>query len=139
MQRLLAAGLCIAAIGCGTLKGAPPISEVAVVDFRALTADGFLLSPDPFIGPHDPLGQIFVTLQGGTRVAEGDEHVSYKHLDYIHVTIDSAVAIAKERAKALGADGITNLRITTEPRVFNSYTAVGGWLVTGLAIRRTSR
>lgn len=129
-----------AGTGCGPkISRHPQIRSVAVVDFRGLSADGFLISPDPYVGEHQPLGLVFATLQGAAEESGADSHGAYSHWHGYDVSVDSAVGLAKARSRELGADGLTNISIEATPRTvgYGGYTiTVSGWRVTGLAIKR---
>lgn len=129
------------ATGCTKMRtNWEPVTEGFSLDFRELTRDGFLLSPDAYTGPHDALGLVSITLQSGANLRPGKN--GYLEWSAIEVSVDLALAQAKERAKALGADGISNLEIQTAPRVISTGRAgylqaeVSGWQISGLAIRR---
>lgn len=143
-RRLPTCGLLVAALFLSACARPPrrfdPIRVSTAVDFRALSSDGFLLSPDPFTGTHTPLGLVFVQFQGGAERRGPDRTASFEYWAPINVPVDSVIALAKAKSRELGGDGLVNIRLIAAPRVFSTLAlepvVASGWELSGLAIKR---
>jgi hypothetical protein len=136
---LIALGVCTTAC-FPTATFVKRTESLGVIDFRGLSADGFFISPNPYSGPHSSLGLIFVTAQAGGSLVERSDDQPYRHWRAEQLGPDSVMAIAKQRAITMGADGLVNVTIEAAPREIGggAYPAIqaSGWRVSGLAIKR---
>jgi hypothetical protein len=114
-----------------------PVSAAYSIDFREHTSDGFLLTPNPYMGEHRALGMVSVALQAGAELRR--DRYGYERWHVIEVSLDVALAQAKGYAKELGGDGIANLDIRSSSRTVGAgyrQLQVPGWEIRGLAIKR---
>ena len=125
-----------------------------VFDFREHTKSGFFISPTPYIGLFDPVGEINIRVYPAKTVrndvSEYEVGVLFgksrtgteSNTTYIteKITPDELLNILVDEAKALGADGIVNVSIRDE----TATRASGGKVITeflyyklsGFAIKR---
>ena len=115
--------------GCTMNRSFPAVTTVTGVDLRRYADSGFFFSPDPYTGPHDPVGLIVVT---GHAKADWDgsdwtfAHVSGQGL------LDSAYAVARK----LGADAFVEMTFKPVFRRASLQTEIPGLELSGFAIRR---
>lgn len=123
-------------VGCASpIQHLPQEIEVRGIDFRPHTADGFYLSTDPFTAAHEPIGEVYVIVRAEGR-REFDKRTGFDEMMFRPLSIDSAVAVAKARTRALGGDALVNIRITNESEPWGVSRTRPGLSVSGLAIRR---
>lgn len=119
---LLAAALTIAS--CSP-KIYPRTITVGFADFRPYVEEGFFLSPDPYPGDFESLGEISIKIVPGLR--------KYYRPDIRYetekISVDEVLKIAVSEARELGADGIVDMRITEDLE----------FTVTGLCIIRKDK
>lgn len=142
MKRLLIAAIIAATLtGCGVTAVEQTI--VGFTDFRPYTEAGFFLSPDPYAGDFEPIGQLYVRMESGAQLAEGGAK-QQKYSDSVYgnmprttgkvhrISMEEALEKAVEMAKETGANGISNLKIT---RSTDSSGRLPYYEVTGFCIR----
>lgn len=124
MKRLLIAAIIAATLtGCGVTAVEQTI--VGFTDFRPYTEAGFFLSPDPYAGDFDPIGQLYVRMEPGAQLVD-DPKGQQRYDDSLYgsmpktngkvhwITTEEALKKAVEMAKETGANGISNLKIMRE-------------------------
>lgn len=134
------------AVSCGVATHTR-VTETTFLDYRPYTSSGFFLSPDPYPGSFDALGEIRVEIVPAilprTRIVEtrsaGFEdglyssgttpRVNHEDIDAADM-LDAAVKAAKE----VGADGLVSLR--QEKRLTDDPYNPVIYVITGLAISR---
>ena len=138
---LTAAAMVLAS--CGTFVPQQRSVITAFLDYRPYTSQGFFLSPDPYTGEHDALGELFIEVLPEKKEARIDSEGNPKgDLDMVTYTFEGAygferiyfdelLALGVEKAKEMGADGICNLKIRK-----TSATGFVCYEVTGLCIKR---
>lgn len=108
--------------------------EVSGIDFRRHSLDGFLFTPNAFMGEHTTIGMVSVTVfaSGARRVARNGTYV----WDFGPIPVDSALTVMKSRVRELGGDALINFTIEAKERVVTLTATAPGLQVTGLAIKR---
>ena len=144
MKRILI--LLLALIGlssCGTFIPQQRSITTVFLDYSQYTSQGFFLSPDAYTEEHDALGELFIEVLPEQKEARIDSEGNPKgELDMVtyyfdgaygfeRIYFDELLAIAVEKAKEKGADGICNLKISK-----TSTTGFIRYEVTGLCIKR---
>lgn len=122
------------------------VVETYFIDYRPYAEAGFFLSPDPYPGEFDALGELLIevtpaivpapTKGPGTKYIDG----AYKSASsgIMRETISGAelVEIAYKKAVELGADGIADFRVKTTYNWAGETKVLSGYEVSGLAIKR---
>lgn len=112
----------------------------AIMDFRPYTANGFFLSTSSYSGDYTPVG--YLELQATPETVKNKNRKLTDPLYLVEeIPVSELLDAAVEAAKAAGADGIIDLKITPV-----AYTTAGSeivvsppvkyYLVTGLCISR---
>lgn len=123
----------------------PATSASAVFDFSQYAEEGFLITPHRFERPHTPLGIVTVTIspegrrkqvrEAGTYALTPD--AAYSSWSWTPLRADSALAQLVNSARALGADGISDLEISERSAELGDI-SVPTLTASGLAIRRAN-
>lgn len=107
--------------------------ETLFIDFRPYTETGFYLSPNPYTLPHDILGELNINVypavlkQGANNgfYPQGGEKRRFVDGTYTKsdpqtsgaaeetISSDELLEIAVSHAKSLGADGISDLKVSS--------------------------
>lgn len=120
------------------------IVETRFLDFRPYAQDGFFISPDPYPGEFDALGEILVTIHPAivpkTKVAGGKFNDGvYSSGQYVTEQVPGSelVEAAVRAALEFGADGIADFKCTAV-YLYQSEgkTVADHYEVSGLAIKR---
>ena len=117
-------------------------------DFRQYTEQGFLFTPEIYNEPYDAIGLVEVTYIPQIRKAVDQVNPAYiPNFRIINVSqtyyylelpdTDQLIAEMYNLANGLGADALSNFRITTDTVVNNGYN-IETVKVTGFAIKRLS-
>jgi len=141
-MRLLLVMTLLGLTACVVLQPISPVIVQTGVDFRSLTADGFFMSTSQYPGAHDALGLVMIRVVSGAKVARQKPTDYDQTLVLEEISLDSALALAKTRARAMNADGLMNLEIETAGRRVGNTTYgldLPGWSIRGLAFKRQSR
>ncbi len=145
MKRILLVSIAFVAViltvaGCGTASRARSVS-VGFADFRPYISSGFWVSPDPYTGKFEPVGELSIRVTPAIRPETTGDGV-YSSTLYVPETIDPAelLEMAYKEAKERGANGIVNYKTQVETRteVFRGITVtrIDAYLVTGLLINK---
>ena len=125
--------------GCGTASRARSVS-VGFADFRPYISSGFWVSPDPYTGKFEPVGELSIRVTPAIRPETTGDGV-YSATLYVPETIDPAelLELAYKEAKDKGANGIVNYKtqILTRTDVSHgiSSTTVEAYIITGFLIK----
>ncbi len=109
------------------------------LDFRPYTSEGFFISPDPYSGEHETLGQLFIEIIPEEKEIRESERTKYDSPHYAngllygyeHITFAEVLEQAVQRASSIGADGIADMKITKETSGISVR-----YVATGLCIKR---
>lgn len=114
--------------------------STSFVDFRAYTENGFFVSTDAFPGQFTPLGSLEIRVDPKTTKNPDRKRTSDPIYIVEEVNVQDLLNIAVEAAKEKGADGLTNLKITTV-RMTEGEIAFSApikyYIISGLCIRRS--
>lgn len=109
------------------------------LDYRPYISEGFFISPDPYTGEHEPLGQLFLEIYPEQKEITESKRNKYDDVRYINgilygyerIHLADVLEQAVVRAIAMGADGIVNLKIA---KITTEYSV--RYEATGLCIKR---
>lgn len=144
MKRILLVSIAFVAViltvaGCGTASRARSVS-VGFADFRPYISSGFWVSPDPYTGKFEPVGELSIRVTPAIRPETTGDGV-YSSTLYVPETIDPAelLEMAYKEAKERGANGIVNYKtqILTRTDVSHgiSSTTVEAYIITGFLVK----
>jgi len=138
MKKLVFILVAVIVAGCAVARQ-PRVVEAGFIDFRPYTDAGFLLSPDPYTGNFDALGEILVNvtpaLVPAKSVAQGKfVDGAYNSVGMVREKIDAAelLELAYKQAIQYGADGIVDLKFTFQ----SDAAGISQYTISGLAIKR---
>lgn len=102
--------------GCAVLKPTERSVDAYYADYSKYAEAGFLISPDPYTGDFESLGEIEILITPAIKEYKGNDGYNSRerYLDYELITHDEIVEIAVEKALAKGANAIVNFSISTE-------------------------
>lgn len=117
--------LCIVISGCGTLKTRDLQKTALFLDYRPYTEEGIFLSPDAYTGQFEPVGQLELIIDPAVMCkvktpSEGYSDGIYKGsntgipVHYTPIGAQELLDMAVSEAIKMGANGISNLKITVE-------------------------
>lgn len=120
--------------GCSTFKPIQESSYASFLDFRPYTSEGFFLSPNPYTGEHETLGELYLEIQPAQveitehEMSSHDLPMWYGTQAYGFKRINHAVLLqqAVEHAKAKNANALVNLKITKHTQANRVYYSVSG-------------
>lgn len=118
---------------CSSLTHIPPVTTSSAIDFRSHARQGFLFSPNAYSGEFAPVGLVTVTLYAEGHL--GQSAAGVRPWVFTEPPVQDAVAEARQRAAAMGANALVNFSVR---RVFRSVgsASVPGVEVAGFAIIR---
>ena len=153
MRRLLIIIALLSAISsCAVTQQRERIVQTLFLDYRPFVEQGFFLSPDPYPGAFTALGDLSIKVfpaiiktdkdKTDATFNERDNYAYYKGQTKETFTKEKLsgkelLQEAVDAAKALGANGIADLRITEIPAVPAAYVYGGEdthWLISGICI-----
>lgn len=153
MRRLLIIIALLSAISsCAVTQQRERIVQTLFLDYRPFVEQGFFLSPDPYPGEFTALGDLSIKVfpaiiktdkdKTDATFNERDNYAYYKGQTKETFTKEKLsgkelLQEAVDAAKALGANGIADLRITEIPAVPAAYVYGGegtNWLISGICI-----
>lgn len=138
--------LAIAAIailyGCAALKPTEREVYTYVADYRAYSEAGFLITPQPYHGEYESLGEVDIHIIPAFKEA-GEEYgymgEIWQTYKFEKISMDTIVDTAVKQAVEIGADAIANFSITGKviERVGSRKTYEGiEYRVKGFCIKR---
>ena len=103
-------------------------------DYSEYAKEGFMISPDPYVGNFDACGEIIVIINPASFIKKGKSTLNqslnkYETSEYLEDEVihsQELLRIFVDRAKSKGANAITNFR----------YTSSGYHKLSGFAIKR---
>jgi hypothetical protein len=134
--------------GCVTTKLPEPYSYSSIIDYSALTEQGYFVTESNSVSfEYQGIGSVFATSVGGwtkkTTTKKRTDHDSGMYYSatestttkyyYVHPDINEAFNKLSRKLKELNADGIINLRFEFYGNGQDSQSKIA---VTGMAIKR---
>lgn len=125
--------------GCaGGVTSIPSRRSTVVLDFTPYTAQGFLFTPEPYLGDYESVGLITVTVTAAGERKRLRPGIYDWEWDLTPLQSDSVLHYFHRRATELGADAM--VRFSLAP----SSTDIAGepvptLVASGFAIRRTKK
>lgn len=128
--------------GCASLKPTERKVYTYLADYRAYSEAGFLITPQPYHGEYESLGEIDIHIIPAFEQAEeefgymGEKWYTFK---FETISMDAIINTAVKQAVGMGADAIANFSITgkTIERVGSGKTYEGiEYRVKGFCIKR---
>lgn len=97
------------------------------LDFRPYTSEGFFISPDPYTGEFEPLGQLYVEVFPEEKLISAEDRYKYDETHYYgsdlygfeRLSYAEILSQAVVRAVSMGANGIADLKISKV--TYNGY------------------
>ena len=134
--------LAIVFASCSTLKPTNRITTTFLADYRPYSSADFFLSPDPYLGDFKPIGEIRIEIHPALVRPTSTSAPKYYDGLYIQPTglveeqipMSDLLEAAVKEALDLGANGIANLKITTQESAV--YTSRGKVVSTGKAVTK---
>ena len=119
-QTALLLFMAITMIGCSVLKPTPRQEAAYLVDFRPYSSADFFLSPDPYQGEFEPIGEIRVEVT--PALIEPSKQSKFQDPIYAQkngivpevVPMEDLLESVVGQALNFGANGIANLKVSTE-------------------------
>lgn len=137
---LIAAALMFAS--CASMKPTNRITTTYLADYRPYSSADFFLSPDPYTGDFEPIGEIRVEIQ--PALVRPTSTAAPKYYDGLYlqptglveeqIPMSDLLEAAVKEALDLGANGIASLKITTQESAV--YTSRGKIMSTGKAVTK---
>ena len=141
---ILVAAVLVAA-GCSTMLH-ERVVETYFIDYRPYAEAGFFLSPDPYPGEFDALGELLIEVTpavvpapsrgNGTKYIDGAYRPTSSGIMRETISGAELVEMAYKKAVELGADGIADFRVKTSYNWIGETKILSGYEVSGLAIKR---
>ena len=141
---LILAAILMASCGVATHTR---VTETTFIDYRPYTSAGFFLSPDPYSGAFDALGEVRVsvtpailprtaTVRKASTFTDGvyNDTATTSNFVYEKVEPEELLEEAVTVAKKMGADGLVDIDIQRVPT--GDVTDPTVYVLTGLAILR---
>lgn len=128
--------------GCASLKPTERKVYTYLADYRAYSEAGFLITPQPYQGEYESLGEIDIHIIPAFEQAEeefgymGEKWYTFK---FETISMDAIINTAVKQAVEMGADAIANFSITGKviERVGSGKTYEGiEYRVKGFCIKR---
>lgn len=141
MKRIILFAVAVACIaGCSVMKPTPRIESAYLMDFRPYSSADFFLSPDPYNGDFEPIGEIRIEISpalmkpvSGSQYEDSVYSQGKSVIPEVVPMKDLLEAIVS-KALDLGANGIANLEIMTEQQ--NIVTSRGLFTVTTMPVTK---
>ena len=111
--------LALMAASCATFKPQQRATFVAFLDYRPYTCEGFFISPNPYTGEYEPLGELYIEVMPEQKEIDYDQREKYDHPVYWgtqmygfeRINHAELLEMAVKKAVGLGANGIANFSI----------------------------
>lgn len=133
MRRLILAVLAAVCVGCASTNPHPEIINTYGFDFSEYTEEGFLITPEQYLGEYQSIGLIRVVMwpEVTSRSGSGDQY----YWQTGDLNVEKAIDEIYKKADSLGANAITRFEITSTSRR-NGNIIVEGVEISGFAIKR---
>jgi len=145
--------LLIFLMGCGvTIYNIDPINEYFGIDFTKYSKEGFLFTPEKYLGEYESIGMIEYKLISGAKYlstgrqwdAKTAKSIPTRYKWFIdEIEFSQAVDSIYFMAKSMGANTIMNFDFNIEtnekynnPMKCNNPITIYGYRITGFAIKR---
>lgn len=108
------------ATSCATFKPQQRSYSISFLDYRPYTSEGFFISPDPYTGEFEALGELYLEVQPEQKEIDIKNKDNYDSIVYWgtqaygfeRINHAELLEMAVKRAVSVGANGIANIRIT---------------------------
>ena len=133
----------LAFTACSTLTDIPSYTETIVIDLTQYSNEGFLITPEPYLGEYSSVGMVDISLFPRAKKLSYDRITNDIKEQYNvqgvwavdKIETKDVVDIVYEKAKAMGADAVINFKISYIYKSYPEFTH-NGLRVTGFAIKR---
>ena len=128
-----------ALVSCSSIKPMEEQITVSGFDFTKYADQGFLITPEQYLGEYESIGMMNVTIwpsvsESAKASASG---VTERQRWYIGpLNVDKAIDRIYQQAKDMGADGIMRFNVKSIEQ-FNGSLRIEGAEISGFAINRT--
>jgi hypothetical protein len=140
MKRIAIIAALVAITSCATIKPTERKVYTYVSDYTAYSQAGFLITPQPYHGYYESIGEIDMHI---TPAFEQAAKEKYGELWYTYgfetISSDEIVNMAVKQAVNMGADAISNFSITYKEivRTYSGHNYIGyEYHVKGFCIKR---
>lgn len=114
---LLLALICVSS--CATFKPQQRSTYSYFLDYRPYTSEGFFVSPDPYTGEFESLGELYMEVFPEQKEINIDDKDKYDRVVYWgtqaygfeRIAHAELLEMAVKKAESMGANGIANLKI----------------------------
>lgn len=128
----------ILTLSCGVAQR-QRITYVGFIDYRPYTSAGIFLSPNPCNQEFEPIGELYIEVIPALKRAENDSKGLYNDDIYsvktmVPENIDASelLEIAVKKAGEMGANGISNLKMTV---IRNAANQIEKYEIRGFCIK----
>lgn len=132
--------LAVIFVGCVSTKPSDELIYTTGFDFSEYTENGFLITPEAYLGEYQSIGLITVTLWPKVVEEKGRQTASGGYVGggwlIGDLNVEKAIDQLYTRADEMGADAITKFQIIGTERE-NGTIIVPGAKISGFAIKRT--
>ena len=123
---------------CSTFVPLQKATYATFLDYRPYNSEGFFLSPEPYVGECEFIGELFIEVLPEQKAIKDGAYDSYDALSYYggkwygfeRLSYAEILQTAVVRAVSMGANGISSLKIEKHNGTRPFYT------VTGLCIKK---
>lgn len=135
------------ATSCAIFKPQQRSYSISFLDYRPYTSEGFFISPDPYTGEFEALGELYLEVQPEQKEIDIKNKDNYDSIVYWgtqaygfeRINHAELLEMAVKRAVSVGANGIANIRITkTTGAIINASVASTSivYKIEGLCIKK---
>ena len=138
---ITALGASILISSCATLKHIPRELKFYVIDFTAFTEEGFLFTPEAYLGDYESVGILYLEIYPEYNRIPTTEHTAegFTSMIWVHKPIDLSAVINSYYIEVtkMGADAVMNFETTAISYIYpGTIMKVEGVKITGYAIKR---
>lgn len=138
MKKIVLVIAAVLFVSCSTYSPLQKATYATFLDYRPYNSEGFFLSPDPYSGDCEYLGELFIEVLPEQVVIKNGAYDLYdaiafyngKWYGFERLSYAEILQTAVVRAASMGANGITSLKIEKHNGSRPFYT------VTGLCIKK---
>lgn len=140
MKRLLLLPVILLLISCASTEPMPESINTFGFDFSEYTEEGFLITPEQYLGEYQSIGLIRTVMwprvyrvPSGSTDDQGNPNYDFRTEE---LNVEKAIDEIYQQAEDMGANAITRFDITSTSRR-NGDMIVEGAEISGFAIKRT--
>lgn len=123
---------------CSTFIPASRTTTSVFLDYRPYMSEGFFISPDPYPGGCETLGELALEVRPAqmeidelsVAYFDGVIYRNMKYYGYERISYETLLKTAVDKAKSTGADGLVNFEIQKVEGLHPYY------IVSGVCIKR---